>query len=121
MCISAHAFQGKHMTQDVEIQNRLEALRAEILALSSGASDDRKPVELDQQSVGRLSRQDSLQVQAMARAADARRVVILRQIEAALARLKEGEYGYCVICGEAIEPSRLSADPATPHCVGCAR
>ena len=103
-----------------DVRARLEALREEILALSRGASEDRKPVVLDQQSVGRLSRQDSLQVQAMARAADARRVVQLKQIEAALKRLDEGDYGFCVECGETIEDRRLKMDPATPRCAGCA-
>lgn len=99
---------------------RLEALRHEILALSQTAAEDRKPVSLDQQSVGRLSRQDSLQVQAMAKAADARRAGELRRIDAALARLAQGEYGFCVECGEAIDPKRLEIDPAAPRCRACA-
>lgn len=106
--------------EDATARNRLLALREEILALSRGASEDRKPVGLDQQSVGRLSRQDSLQVQAMAKAAEARRAQELRRIDAALRRLEEGEYGYCVECGEAIEARRLGIDPAAPRCAGCA-
>lgn len=105
---------------DASARARLHALKDDILALSQGASEDRKPVGLDQQSVGRLSRQDSLQVQAMAKAAEARRVGELRRIEAALGRLEAGEYGYCVECGEAIEPRRLDVDPAAPRCSGCA-
>ncbi len=99
---------------------RLLALKAELEALSSGTGDDRKPVELDQQSVGRLSRQDSLQVQAMAKAADARRAMELRRIEAALRRLEAGDYGWCVECGEAIAEKRLETDPAAPRCADCA-
>jgi DnaK suppressor protein len=99
---------------------RLVALRDELLTLSQTAAEDRKPVSLDQQSVGRLSRQDSLQVQAMAKAADARRAAELRRIEAALFRLEEDEYGYCVECGEAIDPKRLEIDPAAPRCRECA-
>lgn len=102
------------------VRARLQALRQELIALSVGAADDRKPVGLDQQSVGRLSRQDSLQVQAMAKAADARRAGELRRIDAALARLEEGEYGFCVECGEAIDPKRLEIDPAAPRCRTCA-
>lgn len=45
----------------------LRALKAELIALSQTAVDDRKPVGLDPQSVGPLSRQDSLHVQAMAK------------------------------------------------------
>ena len=99
---------------------RLLALKAELETLSRDAAEDRKPVELDQQSVGRLSRQDSLQVQAMAKAADARRAQELRRIEAALQRVEAGEYGFCVACGEDIEPKRLEIDPAAPRCAACA-
>jgi DnaK suppressor protein len=99
---------------------RLTRLRDELEALSKGAAADRKPVELDQQSVGRLSRQDSLQVQAMAHAADARRAGELRRIAAALARLDAGEYGWCVECGEEIGEKRLEIDPAAARCRGCA-
>jgi RNA polymerase-binding transcription factor DksA len=40
----------------------------------------------------------------------------LRMIEAALARLAEGEYGYCVTCGAQISEERLDLIPATPFC-----
>jgi DnaK suppressor protein len=101
-------------------RQRLLDLKEELLALSRSGHDDRKPVELDQQSVGRLSRLDSMQVQAMARAADARRAMAIRQIDAALIRMDEGEYGWCVECGEEIAPKRLDSDPAAPRCSACA-
>ena len=108
------------MEQDKAARDRLLLLKSELIALSETAADDRKPVSLDQQSVGRLSRQDSLQVQAMAKAADARRATEIRRIDAALARVDEGDYGYCVECGEEIAPKRLEIDPAAPRCSGCA-
>ncbi len=40
----------------------------------------------------------------------------LRAIEAALARMEAGEYGYCVTCGEPISEERLDLLPATPFC-----
>ena len=40
----------------------------------------------------------------------------LRMIEAAFQRLAEGEYGYCVNCGERIAEERLDLIPATPFC-----
>ncbi|MEA1943346.1 MAG: TraR/DksA C4-type zinc finger protein [Pseudomonadota bacterium] len=101
-------------------RQRLLALKAELLDLSQSAHEDRKPVELDQQSVGRLSRQDSLQVQAMAKAAEARRAQEIRRIDAALQRVEDDEYGWCAECGEAIEEKRLELDPAAPRCAGCA-
>lgn len=42
--------------------------------------------------------------------------VELRMIEAALARLDDGEYGFCVSCGAAIAEERLDLLPATPFC-----
>ncbi len=44
----------------------------------------------------------------------------LRQIDAALKRVDEGEYGYCVTCGAEIDAERLEIVPATPFCKTCA-
>lgn len=76
---------------------------------------------LDQQSVGRLSRMDAMQQQQMARATAARRDAEARRIRAALARLADGDYGYCTDCGEKIDPARLERDPAVPKCLDCMR
>lgn len=54
-------------------KTKLGEMLAELEALSQAASENRKPVALDQQSVGRLSRMDSLQVQAMDKAAETAR------------------------------------------------
>lgn len=78
-------------------------------------------VALDQQAVGRLSRMDALQNQAMARAGSARRQTERARLEAALRRIGEGEYGYCEDCGDAIAPRRLELDPAAMKCIHCAR
>lgn len=92
----------------------------EIRAQEQETADQRAPVELDQQSVGRLSRMDALQVQAMAQETSRRRAAELRRISAALARIDEGEFGYCIKCGDEIAERRLELDPATPMCVECA-
>ena len=98
----------------------LESRREELATLSEEAAEKRKPVELDQQSVGRLSRQDALQQQAMAKAQDARRLLEIRKIDAALQRIDGGEFGWCEACGEMIAVKRLEIDPTTLLCVGCA-
>lgn len=77
-------------------------------------------VELDQARVGRLSRMDALQQQAMLDAAKARAARETLRIQAALRRLDAGEYGDCVQCGEPIAPGRLEFDPAAPLCIKCA-
>lgn len=44
----------------------------------------------------------------------------IEKIDAALARMDEGEYGYCVKCGAKIDAARLDAVPYTPFCRNCA-
>lgn len=99
---------------------RLQARREELQAMRESTRSDRAPVELDQQSVGRLSRMDAMQGQAMALETERRRSIELTRIEAALSRMEEGEYGYCVSCGEPIGVKRLELDPAVPTCIDCA-
>lgn len=103
-----------------EYRKRLLEMRDEIVSLSEASKGSRDTVKLDQQSVGRLSRLDSLQQQSMAKATEARRQQELARIDAALKRIGEGEYGACVTCGEDIPRPRLDLDPATPTCTQCA-
>jgi len=101
------------------IKAALEHEQAELSSISAAGADERRPVELDQQSVGRLSRMDAMQVQAMAHATESRRQVRAQRIKAALGRIAADEYGYCVECGEEIPAARLDIDPTTPRCVDC--
>ena len=102
------------------VRRTLQQERTGLLEMSAAAADQRRPVELDQQSVGRLSRMDALQGQAMAQAQEVRRHARLQQIDAALERLDAGEYGYCVACGDDIPAKRLAIDPAVARCISCA-
>ena len=45
----------------------------------------------------------------------------IKAIEAALQRIEEGEYGYCVKCGTKISDERLDLLPYTPFCHACAQ
>lgn len=103
-----------------DVRARLLALRDALEAEDILGTDGQKTVVLDQQSIGRLSRMDALQHQAMARATQSRRDSARQRIAAALARLDEGEYGYCTECGEEIPPKRLQLDLTLPTCVSCA-
>ncbi|MBU1254083.1 MAG: TraR/DksA C4-type zinc finger protein [Alphaproteobacteria bacterium] len=84
------------------------------------SSDGRAPVTLDQESVGRLSRIDAMQVQAMALAQERRRKNERLAIDAALARIDEGEFGFCITCGDAIAEARLRTNPTIVKCLECA-
>jgi len=104
----------------IKFRDRLHQEAAELRAADAGTSQNRAPVELDQTSVGRLSRMDALQQQAMATAQSRRRGARLRAIQAALARIDAGEFGCCDSCGEDIPPGRLDLDPCVTRCVACA-
>jgi len=87
---------------------------------SAATAQERRPVELDQQSVGRLSRMDAIRNLEMAAGTEARRKARIVALTRALARLDEGEFGSCEDCGDFIGHGRLDADPAAPRCVECA-
>lgn len=100
---------------------RLEARKRELQQLSAMSAGDRAAVTLDQQSVGRLSRMDAMQQQAMSQAQERARGSELIRIDQAFRRLADGEYGYCTGCGEEIADRRLEIDPAAATCVTCAK
>ena len=98
----------------------LERMLNEVLALRDASKQSREAVQLDQQSVGRLSRMDAIQVQQMALAADRSRQVQIARIRRALGQTEAGDYGFCLTCGEEIPDGRLRADPTAHLCVICA-
>lgn len=98
---------------------KLRARRAELVALDRGARESRDPVALDQQSVGRLSRMDAMQQQAMAQAEGRRRQNEIARIDAALKRIAGSDFGWCLECGDPIARKRLDFDPSVPKCIEC--
>jgi DnaK suppressor protein len=109
------------MMPDVHIyRERLQAeLKALILDITE-ADSATDTVELDQTRIGRLSRMDAMQQQAMARNTQARYGIRRQQVEAALARVEAGTYGRCCLCREVLTTARLEADPAVVFCADCA-
>lgn len=101
-------------------RERLLELRAELESIAADSRDSAAIVELDQSKVGRLSRMDAMQAQAMAQASDQRRDAILRAITAALKRIDTGDYGICFDCDEPIAAKRLEFDPTLRRCIDCA-
>ncbi len=49
-----------------------------------------------------------------------KRLMDLKKIKRALAKIEEGSFGICEGCGEDIDPSRLEVLPFTEHCISCA-
>jgi DnaK suppressor protein len=109
------------MAIDLEIaRQRLAKRKAELEESSKFSEEARSTVTLDQQTVGRLSRMDSLQQQAMAEAQERLRQRDLLRIEMAERRINDNEYGYCTECDAEIPDGRLEIDPMAEKCVHCA-
>lgn len=106
--------------QLAEFASLLVKRRDELQSIAESAAQAAKPVELDQSRVGRLSRMDALQGQAMAQASERRQRLELQRVAAALGRMQQDDYGYCLGCGELIVNERLRVDPCATQCIACA-
>jgi DnaK suppressor protein len=117
-----NALKGYFMANKyLHFRSVLKNKQSDLIDINNKSKDERKPVELDQSKNGRLTRIDAMQVQAMSSAVSQRRIVELKRIEAALNRIEEGNFGYCLQCGDKIELDRLELDPAILKCVVCAK
>lgn len=103
-----------------DMRAKLLALREELESAAAAAGDSSKIVELDQARVGRLSRMDAMQAQAMSQASARRRELMLQKISAALKRIDNGDYGLCQSCEEMIDRKRIEFDPTAVLCIECA-
>ncbi len=102
-----------------ELQSLLLATRQDLEAQLLGIDSSTKPVALDQQAVGRVSRIDAIQQQQMAIANQQQTSQLLKRIELALQRIDSGEYGSCIQCDEPIAFARLQAQPFASLCIDC--
>ena len=111
-----------HLTTDqlAELKAELERQLARLERSMKVTDEAIRPVELDQTAVGRLSRMDSLQNQAMTKNLRERETLKLVQLRGALARLENGDYGRCETCGSEIPIERLFVFPEAPVCGACA-
>lgn len=107
-------------------QQQIEELRSLLISSEQaleeqmlGTGSSTKPVKLDQQSVGRVSRIDAIQQQQMAIANQQQAGQLLKRIGLALRRINSGEYGTCLQCGESIAFARLQAKPYATLCIDC--
>ena len=91
----------------------------DLLQVRDSGSRAAGTVTLDQTSVGRLSRMDALQSQAMLQEAARRREQSLRDIADALRRIENDDYGFCQECGMEIADKRLQFNPTARYCVDC--
>jgi len=101
------------------LREQLVELVAELEDALRASADSASPVMLDQSSVGRLSRMDAMQQQAMAKATRQKSQLRLTQCKVALSSFDRNEYGLCRKCEEPIGYRRLSAKPEAPFCLEC--
>jgi len=107
---------------DVQIgeqRKTLNDLKHQIETTLSQSKEAARPVELDQQAVGRLSRIDAIQQQKMVEANRRRQGLRLKQVKAALVAMESGDYGVCRRCEEGIAWPRLQAQPECFICLNC--
>lgn len=98
----------------------LETQRDELMNCQKMAQSSTGMVELDQASVGRVSRMDAMQSQAMAIETSRLRQQQLRKVSTGLALITSGDYGYCSVCDEDINLKSLAIESASTMCVPCA-
>lgn len=103
--------------QHATLVQALRQLDADLRA-ALGDRERGEIVDLDL-PIGRLSRMDAMQQQAMAKAERELQKTRLLQVEAALERVDDDEYGWCCQCGEPVGVRRLTARPEVPFCVPC--
>ncbi len=101
-----------------ELRQRLQVAKASAEALL-GRTTAGTPIEASGPTIGRLSRIDAIQMQAMSQMSRHQLDIRLRQIEAALTVMDQGRYGLCRQCQDAIDLQRLEAIPEAPFCLGC--
>lgn len=118
---SARIGRMSHLTpqQLTDFRQRLLAAKASAEELLGQTAGDNRPVEASGSTIGRLSRMDAIQVQAMSQMSRRQLDIRLQQIGAALAALDAGNYGVCRSCKEPINLPRLEALPEAPFCVDC--
>ena len=99
------------------IENEIKDLKI----LSKKSKVSRNPVELDQQSIGRLTRIDAIQQQQFQISNENNRINRINLLNAALKRIETDNFGYCILCGENISLKRLLIDLTVIRCISCAK
>ena len=88
-----------------ELDTRLHGIETELLSHDSPDWEDRATQREQDEALSALGNEGLLEI---------------RQIRAALARIRSGDYGVCTVCGAPIHDARLDLLPATPFCALCA-
>lgn len=91
-----------------ELVSRIESLRKDKFRSGGAISADFEEQAVDIENDEVVDHLESLEVKE------------LEQINSALARIENGQFGICLACGEEISEKRLQAVPHSPICISCA-
>lgn len=104
------ALHAEHRDAQVRLAGLTASFDDVVAAAEVSNGDDEHDIE------GTTIASTRAQITALARAARAQ----LHEIDAALARVDDGSYGTCVVCGGPIGDARLDARPTADRCIACA-
>ena len=104
-----------------EIESFRVALAARLVALFRGVQADLREAQVlhtfsQDEPRDEADESERVQYRETMRSLDERNAKLAQAIEAALARIARGEYGYCVDCGEPIGRERLQLVPWAMRC-----
>ncbi|MBT7609154.1 MAG: hypothetical protein HN576_05325 [Bacteriovoracaceae bacterium] len=97
------------------IQKTMDEVSQEIINIKATT----KPISPDN-AIGRLSRMEALNEKSINEASQRNLEMRLLLLNQALKRLKDGEFGECLICEEDISEKRLKVMPEATQCISCA-
>ncbi len=103
-----------------EVKEKLIEQREEILRSLAEQSDEMKNLVKPIESGDEADVASDVIDRTMLDALGAQNSLRLKQIEAALERIRTGKYGICLSCGKEIPQARLEALPYAFLCVNCA-
>ena len=106
-------------SQLVELREELDRQLARLERSMKMTEEAARPVQLDQTTVGRLSRMDEMQNQALTKNLREREQIKAALLKQALERLDVGTYGTCLECAGPIPVERLLVFPEAPSCGHC--
>lgn len=102
-----------------EFEKAIRTEMDQLLGEMEGGKESTEPPESLDGTIGRLSRQDALMQQEIAKDAQRRRNERLHLLQQALGRVQDGSFGICLRCGQNIAKPRLLAYPEAALCVNC--
>ena len=100
------------------IADKLTHRRQQIVEFLKRLDDETQELETDSvQDIGDRSVLSMSKESLFERTSQQR--IVLRMVEAALARISDGSFGVCTSCGDDISGRRLEALPWTQYCLRC--